>query len=185
MDFEDYSQSDHELIKQQLGCKKLFVKGIIERCSFKHPRIVLLNPVNEENENGELNYQAISNLMWLTCPYLNDKIHEFETQGLITSITDLIQHDSMLSSMMRSAHANFYFLRNLIFSKYAHSAIVSRPEDIFKNGIGGTSNLDTLKCLHTHFCHFRIFKNNIAGLVTYKLLNGKMDCDNDMCSKFL
>ncbi len=175
------NENDLSIIQNQLKRTDPQIKGVVERCRYKNPRIVLLNPIKEEDENDELNYQALSNLMWLTCPYLNDKIHELETQGVISRITNFIQHDSTLRSMMRSAHANFYFLRNFIFFKYAQSSIMSKPEGVFKNGIGGIRNLETLKCLHIHFCHYRIFNNNIAGLLTCNLLNGKLDCDEDIC----
>lgn len=181
MKFESYSQEDLDVIKNQLSSNDLHIKGIVERCKYGHPRIVLLNIVKEFDDTSKLNYQALSNLMWLTCPNLNNKIHDFENQGLISKITNFIRQDTALRSMMKSAHANFYFLRNFVFSEHSESILTGKPESVFKNGVGGIQNLDTLKCLHIHFCHYRIFKNNIAGLLTYKLLNGELDCADENC----
>ena len=181
MQIENHCENDLDIIKQQLNSKELYISGIVERCKFGYPRIVLLNPLKNINGIHELNYQAISNLMWLTCPYLNDKIHELENSGMISRITDFILQDITLHSMMKRAHANFYFLRNIICMKYADFSLSENSTDIFEKGIGGTSNLDTLKCLHIHFCHYRIFKDNIAGLLTSRLLNDKLNCDERMC----
>ncbi len=184
--YESHCKDDLDIIRQQLGSQDVFISGIVERCDYGFPRIVLLDPVKKDNGIKELNYQAISNLMWLTCPYLNDRIHELETEGLIRRITDFIQEDKTLKSMMRNAHANFYHLRNVIykkFNRFAESALDGNIMRILKKGIGGIKDFDTLKCLHIHFCHYRVFEDNIAGLMTYRLLDGNLNCEDCICCK--
>ncbi len=181
MDIETPCKNDLDIIKQQLNCKELFISGIVERCKFGYPRIVLLNPLTNTDGIHEINYQAVANLMWLTCPYLNDKIHELENTGLISRITEFILQDMALQGMMKRAHANFYFLRNVMCLKYAELALTENSAGIFKKGIGGIKNLDTLKCLHIHFCHYRVFKDNVAGNLTSRLLDDKLDCDECAC----
>lgn len=183
MRFEEPDKKDLKIISQQLKSSDLYIGGIIERCKYGQPRIVLLDPLPEPDKNI-VNYTALSNVMWLTCPYLNDRIHELENSGQISKISSFINQDSILSSMMKDAHANFYFLRNLLFMRFANIENIEKPENIFINGVGGTRNLDTLKCLHIHFCHYKIYKNNVAGLITYKLLDGKLDCKEGSCKSF-
>ncbi len=154
---ETHCKDDLDIIQQQIGSDDVYISGIVERCSHGFPRIILLDPLKEDNGSQELNYQAISNLMWLTCPYLNDKIHEMETAGLIGSITNFIQNDLTLKSMMKNAHANFYYLRNVIykkFSRFTGSAFEGNITGILKNGIGGIKNLDTLKAVSAVILRF-------------------------------
>ena len=114
IEFRNYTQNDIDLIKWQLGSNDVYLYGIIERCIHGFPKVILLDPVKVINGEKELNYEAISNIMWLTCPYLNDRIHDLENSGFIKSITDTIQNDVTLRSLMRKAHARFYFLRSII-----------------------------------------------------------------------
>ena len=181
--FERHCEKDVNIIKKQLGCKDVYIGGIIERCKYGFPRIILLNPIRENQKSKELNYAAVSNLMWLTCPYLNNRIHELETSGLIGRLTDFIQHDTTLNLLMRKAHANFYFLRNAVCTMFAGSSYEGERIGVFKRGVGGIRDIRTLKCLHLHFCHYSVFKENIAGLMTHRLLEGKVNCDNILCEK--
>ena len=142
---------------------------------------MLLNPELDINGKIEINYEAISNLMWLTCPYLNDKIHKLESKGLIRTISNLIQSESKMTLSMNKAHANFYFLRSIIFNDLVGTTFWQKRIGLFNTGIGGISDKKTLKCLHMHFCHFRLCKDNIAGLLTYRLLNQKVRCDEGFC----
>ena len=129
-------------------------------------------------------FEAISNIIWLTCPYLNDRIHELENLSYIKKIQSIIQNDSLFREMMRRAHANYYFIRNIIFRKYAESILEKEDIDLSKSGIGGLRDLNTVKCLHLHYCHFCQYKENIAGHITYHLLREKVVCDNKFCQKY-
>ena len=180
--FQDYTESDLITIERQLGSSNLFIKAIIGRCRYGHPKVVLLDPCINENNSGKLNHQALSNLMWLTCPYLNSKIHNLENDGYIRKISDFINNDNACQSFMKAAHANFYFLRNYIYSRYVKNLSDDMPMDLFTRGIGGIRELDTIKCLHVHFCHYSVYKYNAAGYMTYLLLDRKVDCDDEMCA---
>ena len=179
--FEQYNECDIAHIQRQLGREKINIGGIIERCEYGFPAIMLLSPEVEINGKMETNYEAISNLMWLTCPYLNDKIHKLESTGLIKTISNLIQSENKMTLSMNKAHANFYFLRGVIFKNLVGTSFWQKQIGLFNTGIGGIRDKKTLKCLHMHFCHFRLCKDNIAGLLTYRLLNEKVKCDEGLC----
>ena len=57
--------------------------------------------VAEPGSKKKLNFMAISNPLWLTCPFLNKKIHDFESIGYIKKITDLINSDRSLIELMK------------------------------------------------------------------------------------
>lgn len=179
--FQDCTESDLVIIERQIGSSELFIRAIVERCRYGQPKVVLLDPCMKEGTSGMLNYQALSNLMWLTCPYLNKQIHNLENDGYIQKISDFINNDNVYKSLMKAAHANFYFLRNYVYWKYAKKSGDDKPMDLFTKGIGGIRELETLKCLHAHFCHYSLFKYNAAGYITFHLLNGKVDCDDELC----
>lgn len=185
MQIEDAGNSDCRILRKQLHSDDLFIKGIIERCGYGYPRIVLLDPVRRDKGKKSLNFQAISNLMWLTCPYLNEKIHEIENRGIIKKISDLLKDDMFCREIMRHAHANFYFLRNAVYSKYVDKDDRKKPMEIFERGIGGIKDLTAIKCLHIHFCHYRVYKYNIAGDITNRMLDGKIDCKENLCKRGL
>jgi uncharacterized protein len=181
--FENYNTGDLELIKKQLNSKEVFICGIYKKCKYGFPQIILLNPVKHIQGEEYLNYEAVSNILWLTCPYLNNNIHELENASHIKKIKTIIQNSAYFTNMMLRAHADYYYMRNFIFQKYARSelSIQGREVDFSKTGIGGMRDLSAIKCLHLHYCHYNLCKDNIAGLITFKLLNKKTDCDDAFC----
>lgn len=177
---QNFSERDLSVVRWQLSSERIFMRGIADRCGFGYPRVMWLDPQPEE-AGGEANYEALSNLLWLTCPYLNERIHDLEQQGLVDRIGGLILEDSALLSKMNSAHAKFYYLRKGIFEKSFGCNI---PEEMIRHlntGIAGIRDIATLKCLHAHFCHYRICEDNLAGMITARLLGGRLDCQEARC----
>ena len=180
-DFENYDQEDIEVIKKQLKCKEIFICGIIKRCEYGFPQIILLNPLKEVAGKKYLNYEAISNIMWLTCFYLNNKIHEIENALYIKKIKEIIRNNSSFQDMMKRAHANYYFIRNIVFRKFGNSILKREGIDLSKSGIGGIREPSSIKCLHLHFCHYSLCKDNIVGYITFHLLQKKVNCIEQIC----
>lgn len=170
---------DIETVKRQLGIKSVSIRNIIERCKHGYPQVVLLNPSVSVDNNPVLNYQSIINILWLTCPYLNYRIHELEDKKFVKRIEGIIEQDFELNLKMRNAHANFYFMRNMLCRGAGISA--EEHNDLFIKGIGGIKNLKTLKCLHLHYAHSRICKDNVAGRIVSLLLKGNTNCDDFLC----
>jgi hypothetical protein len=181
--FDNYNISDLELIKKQLNSKEVFICGIYKRCKYGFPQIILLNPIKKKQEKESINFDTLSNIMWLTCPYLNNKIHELENASYIKKIKIIIQNDPSFKRRMLKAHADYYYMRSLIFQKYSH--YIQRKElDLSETGIGGMRDLSSIKCLHLHYCHYNLCKDNIAGLITFQLLQKITTCDNAFCSVY-
>ncbi len=179
--FDNFGPKDIEIIKKQLNSDDVYISGIYKRCSFGFPQVVFLNPIKVTENGNKFNYDVISNIMWLTCPYLNEKIHELENQSYIEKIEELIGSNCSYYEKMQRAHAGYYFLRNIIFRKYVDSIKKKKWMDLSRRGIGGVRNLHSIKCLHLHFCHFCVYKENLAGRITYSLLDKKTVCDDNIC----
>jgi hypothetical protein len=182
--FDNYSPADLALIKKQLDRNEVYICGIYKRCRFGYPQIILLNPLKKNSRPEKINYEAIANLLWLTCPYLNNNIHELENAACIKKIEAIIQNDPLFKDLMLNAHAEYYFMRDFIFRKYISSAssVKEKEIELFRTGIGGIRDLSAVKCLHLHYCHYNLCKDNIAGLITLKLLKYKTECDDCRCS---
>lgn len=176
-----YTPADRRIIQWQLGVDSVYLAGVIERCDYGYPRIMLLNPVAEDDEEGKLNYSAISNCLWLTCPYLNDRIHRLEQSGLITDIAEFIRSDNELMARMNNAHARFYFFRKNLYGKYYTEEVPQEILHIFNSGVGGIRDIAMIKCLHAHFSHYRICDDNVVGRITASLLDYRFNCDNGKC----
>ncbi len=184
--FENYTETDLELIKKQLDSREIYICGIFNRCRFGFPQIIFLNPVKKIWGRESLNYEAISNILWLTCPYLNKRIHELENATYIKKIKELIQNNPLFAERMLDAHADYFYMRDFIFQRYIHSgfSIDEKFTGLFRTGIGGIRDLSAIKCLHLHYCHYNLCKENIAGFITLKLLKYKTECDGSYCSRY-
>ena len=179
-EFENYNTNDLDILKKQLNSNEISICGISKKCKFGFPQIIFQNPVKEKKGKNTLNYETISNLMWLTCPYLNFQIHELENHSFIEKIKKIIQNNVVFKNAMLTAHAHYNTVRNFIFTKYAETLFIEKV-NVIETGIGGIRNPNGIKCLHLHFCHYNICRDNIAGLITYQLLGQKTNCNDKIC----
>ncbi len=176
----DYSYNDEDIsvIRRQIGRENIYANGIVERCDYGYPRIMLLNP---DAGGGEWNYEAVSNIFWLTCPYLNERIHGFEQTGYIEKIASFIGGDNSLVLRMESANAQMYYLRKRLCHAITGTVFPEELRRVMDAGVGGARDTSSLKCLHAHFCHYRVCADNIAGLMTARLLNNRINCEEVRC----
>lgn len=171
------SQRDECILRWQLKGSADTVAGIYEKCNFGFPQIVILSP----KRAGKIDYQSLSNILWLTCPYLNDLIHKLENKGYISAIENFIKSDIALQRKMTEAHAHFYFIRKGIAERFLDRKNQKQYIDVLKRGIGGIQDPVHLKCLHLHYAHYRMCDSNIAGKIVYQLIEQKVNCDDALC----
>jgi hypothetical protein len=188
--YEEYTEEDIEIIKKQLNIDDIRLTGVVERCKWGFPSIIILHPFQKPETCGpdrkRLNHASISSLIWLTCPYLNDRIHRLESDGFIKKITVLMHSNRDYIDSMRFAHAHYFFLRKNIYRHFlGEISTLEENMGLFNAGIGGTNNTDTIKCLHLHYAHFRLCDRNFAGRTTSMLLNDDKYCDDCRCGEQL
>jgi len=177
-----YNQNDIDIISWQLEREHIFIAGVVERCAYGYPRVMLLNPVQEDRGQGTVNYEALSNLFWLTCPHLNDAIHRLEDSGLIERTAAFIAGERELLTLMKKAHASFYYFRKKMYRHFIGSEMPLEMIRLINSGIAGTADISTLKCLHAHFAFSRVCGDDIAGSITARLLDNILDCDDGKCA---
>jgi hypothetical protein len=181
LDIEKADKKDLDVIKKQLKTDNLFVYGIAARCIYGFPQIAVLNPI-ENKDKKKLNFTALINPLWLTCPYIHQKIHDIENEGGVEKIQSFIRKDRSFKDMMEDAHAHYYFFRKELYFDIAGEPY---SEDLichFNRGIGGIGDMCNIKCLHVHYAHYRFCNSNIAGLITEQLLNKDIICKNRYCT---
>lgn len=184
MIIHDPSDEDVKLVMCQLDTETIQFDSVAERCYWGVPRVILLNPRRTDGDEGNassFDYRALSNIMWLTCPYLNEEIHALESRGLIDSIQNFISGDRHLTTMMNDAHAHYYYLRKRLFEKYFGPVMPVDANEIFHTGIGGIKETEFIKCLHIHYTHYRICQDNVVGRIVHHLLDGKINCRTARC----
>jgi uncharacterized protein len=175
-----YTQTDINTIRWQLKRDSINLGGIVERCDYGYPRIMVFNPSVDDSGSRDRMYEAVANVLWLTCPYLNEKIHAIEQQGYIDRIENLLKNDALMRETMSTSLASFYFFRKQVLANFG----VELPESerhMMLYGIGGVRDPYSLKCLHAHFSHYRICEENVAGMITASILNFKINCNEVMC----
>lgn len=172
------SDSDIDVIRGQIGREHIFASGILDRCAYGYPRIILLDP---DAGGGEWNYEAVSNVFWLTCPYLNERIHGLEQAGYIERIGDFIRKDISVAMKMESAQAHMYFFRKRVCNAAAGATVPAEIRRVMDAGVGGARDTSSLKCLHAHFCHYRVCADNVAGMIAMRLLDNRINCDEVRC----
>mgnify|MGYP005845327291 CR=1 FL=1 len=176
----DYSCSDADIdvIRGQIGREHIFASGILDRCAYGYPRIILLDP---DAGGGEWNYEAVSNVLWLTCPYLNERIHRLEQDGYIEKIGEFINSDISVAMKMESAHAHMYFFRKRVCKIAPGMTVPEEIRRVMDAGVGGGRDTRSLKCLHAQFCHYRVCADNVAGMMATRLLDNRINCDEVRC----
>ena len=180
----DFDNNDIKVIKWQLNSGNINMTGIVQKCVYGYPSVIILNPCDydESTDEKKLNYMAIANPLWLTCPFLNKKIHEFESYGYIKKVTSFVNSDRVLVDFMKNAHANYYYLRRNLYSRFfGDISPLEFNNKILTCGIGGIKEIDNIKCLHQHYSHYQICSDNVVGRIVHNLLNGINYCRERLC----
>ncbi len=181
LQYDNFTAQDIDIVRWQLDSGTVPVCSVAERCGFGFPRIIILSPRPQEGRKDDYNYEALSNVIWLTCPYLNDRIHEFEDRGFIGRVASFMNSLPAVRGHMEAAHSHFYYFRKRFYRDFFGDIY---PEDligVFNSGVGGVRDGSSLKCLHANFAHYRLDDTNVAGYIMQKLLHDKIDCNNRAC----
>lgn len=182
--FEPATEKDREILSLQLKGREVSVMGILSRCVHGMPRVVILDPVKHTKSvpAEDMNCTALANVLWLTCPYLNDKIHNIESGGMVSRIQTDISENRHLAEMMENAHAHFYFLRKSIYYRATGTVYSEDMIPFFNLGVGGVADTCAVKCIHMHYCHFIVCSENFAGRVAHKAVGVHSDCKEGVCA---
>ncbi len=174
------SPEDDAIIRAQLKTPRSYAWKVARRCPYGFPQIVILNPLSAAGDDP-WNYTALVNPLWLTCPYLNDRIHRIEQNGIIPEIQQLVSRNRDFITSMENAHAWFYYFRKELFLEISGDEFRDEMIPLFNQGIGGIRDPRFVKCLHLHYAHYQFFRMNIIGSIVSHILDGDDHCREDRC----
>ncbi len=177
---ESISSKDSAVLKNQLNTSELFILGIVKRCVYGYPSIVVLNPIFDDVEKT-INYTALKNTLWLTCPFLNKKIHKIEDDGGISKVQEFLKTEREFQNKMQDANAHYYFFRKEVYFESSHTEFNDSMTEYFNSGIGGIKNVTSIKCLHMHYAHYQFCSSNLAGRMTELMLDNEFSCVEELC----
>lgn len=178
MNTQRLTKKQEIIIGKQLRRNQTKPYAIASFCRYGYPYVILQKMVDD----GIVHFGSVANPIWLTCPYMNDVLHDLETEGYINKINELMLGDRRIFSNMRDAHAEFYYFRKELFREQNGQSLAEDMIKFFDLGIGGIKDIQYIKCLHLHYAHYELNKKNTIGLITLELLNKKKYCEDGRCS---
>lgn len=173
------NDGDAAVVKQQLGADDIFALEAAARCVHGKPAVLLLSPVASDGETPR--FTAIATPLWLSCPYLNKKIHALESAGTIAAIQAELSANKNFASEMKRAGDEYAVYRKKLFNKYFTGSTISvQITERLASGIGGTTS-SGIKCLHAHAAHYIALGDNLIGRQVMELLHGDVCCAAGDC----
>lgn len=197
---KEYPSLEHDLrvVKEQLGyLPKNFVR-VSARSELFMPVAIQTYPLEggarrrqAKAERGSEEVRAIGTpfptLFWLTCPDISKAISKLEQNAYVNKIQNTVLEDEVLTKRLLESHRDYARKRWSSLTEDDRS-IICGPESserirnmIQYSGIAGGnttsgSSLPYVKCLHTHYAHFRSSEGsdlkelNPVGEIVHQLL---------------
>lgn len=168
MKWEPITKKDEKIIAGQIKRQPRNLHGIARRCDWQCPQVTVNAPLALQATDA----QFFPTVFWLTCPEAVRRISRIEDQGFIQFIQNRINGKQELADHFREAQLEYIYLRRSLLNPDAR--LQSRSGGPAKNlervGIGGVADLRGIKCLHTHYAHYLVTRNNPVGRLVEQML---------------
>lgn len=181
-EYNNFTAADLDTVSRQLKTNEVSMCSVAERCAYGYPRIIVLSPVKGDFPEKIINYESLANVLWLTCPHCNDIIHRLEDRGYVSRISHFLQNLRMARERMQTAHSHIYFIRKKLYRDFFDNTYPEELIGLFNTGVGGVRDGSQIKCLHANFAFYRLDETNCAGYIVQKLIEDRIDCNNNRCS---
>jgi len=170
--------ADVETVARQLETEEVYITDVAARCPHKCPSVALLSPLKK---NGAVSFTAISTPLWLTCPFLNKKIHDLESSGFIKTIKQMIKDDALLAAKVLDDCENYAACRRTAYrvffsSRRGINALRKMPPET-----ADASGINSLKCLHLFAAHYAACHQNAVGRIVFELIGKEISCSAGGC----
>jgi hypothetical protein len=136
---EQPTQSDLDVIKNQLGRTPRDVHSVSYRCPCGNPAVVTTPPRLSDGTPFPTFYYA-------TCPKLTGAISTLETTGMMAEMQDRLTTDRVLAESYKGAHLAYIAARDRVASE-----VGMEVEEVAGITAGGMP--DRVKCLHSLVAH--------------------------------
>ncbi|MEU7907865.1 DUF501 domain-containing protein [Actinoplanes sp. NPDC049118] len=128
------SETDLEIVAQQLGRSPRGTRAVAHRCPCGNPDVVETSPRLDDGT-------PFPTLFYLTCPRATAACSRLESAGVMRDMQDRLATDPVLAKQYAEAHEDYLRRREA----------VEHVEEIGKVSAGGMP--DRVKCLHVHLGH--------------------------------
>ncbi len=130
---------DRATVARQLGRPPRAFRRVAVRCPFGRPAVTEQSPYDDAGEPFPTTY-------YLTCPQLVAAVSRLEAAGGVERFGELASSDPALRESLERATARQRALRRSL----ANGRSGEDEGASLGLGIGGSSSLERLKCLHAH-----------------------------------
>ncbi|MEM1353684.1 MAG: DUF501 domain-containing protein [Planctomycetota bacterium] len=142
------SPRDRAYISQQIGREPDGVTAVAARDALGRPAVITNHPIHWLGQQPV----PFPTLYWLIDPVLSKVISDLERRGGVGRIEALLAQDPALKHHAHDDHQRYAQRRWAMLSQDEQQLAIDHgfAESLRRKGIGGTANLDAVKCLHMH-----------------------------------
>jgi len=171
------SLSDAAKVKDALGYCPPNLIGVVAKSCNNDPVAIKVYPLGggakRRRSKAEAEFTPFPTLYWLCCPRLKVAIGELERQGTVKLLSARLEADPSSLAQMEACHADYARDRWSTLTDSDRELLLG--EDRMQRFVGslrdtGVAGIDwrkhgafTVKCLHTHYAHFRAGSDQNAG----------------------
>lgn len=177
VDYEQPTAEDLLVITKQIGRKPRGVRGIVSRCPYGYPQVILNRGVVPAGD-GKRKVEIFPTLFWLTCPALMKAVSRIEDQEGVRELQDRVNKSPQLKRRLKRAHRVYARLRWDLLTDEERKLLQQLSPKAIKvmkeSGIGGIRG-EGLKCLHTHLADFLAGGENPVGARVWDRIESDLD----------
>lgn len=175
---ESISLTDERVIGEQLGRHPRGLLNVAHRCQYGYPQVIIVRPVVDKT--------PFPTTFWLTCPFLRKGIEHLEAEGWVGKLDRSLDEDKDFRRRFQAAQRAYIAERARLLDdedrRYLEQTGMLRS--LLERGIGGTADLNKVKCLHLHVAHALVRQNPVGAFVLQRLQEHACPPQNVICSAF-
>lgn len=144
------------IITQQLGRPPKGIEAVTATDGNGTPLVLRMAPIVEG--------KPFPTLYWLCSDVLKVEISRIEAVGVIKSLEEQLQDDPDFLAAYQQSHRDYVETRWALMSDAQRAEVAERgyTDVLTQRGIGGISNWQKVRCLHTQYAH-HLCGNNVIG----------------------
>ncbi|WP_346796530.1 DUF501 domain-containing protein [Halomonas sp. Bachu 37] len=144
------------IITEQLGRAPRGIEAVAATDSQGTPLVLRMAPIIDD--------KPFPTLYWLCSERLKVEISHIEAAGVIKQLEQRLQEDSDFLAAYHASHQDYVAARWAFMSEAQQVQVrqLGYDEVLTQRGIGGISNWDQVRCLHTQYAH-HLCGDNVIG----------------------
>lgn len=150
------SDAQLEIITAQLGRSPRGLEAVAATDSHDRPLVLRMAPIVDD--------APFPTLYWLSCERLKVVLSRLEAQGIIKELEAALQQDPAWLADYHASHEDYVRQRWGFMTPAQRLEIERRGFSplMTERGIGGITNWDQVRCLHTQYAHHLCGSNAIG-----------------------